>query len=149
VDPRNADAVFWSLAYRARMDEDLHVTPHRAGGHGPKGRQSSGQSSGQNDGGRRTDATLLIDATLKSPMPPLALPAQIYMERARRLWVELDLPPLKPQPPWYGYSLGDWDALYEGYAARAVEGRWQESGVDTFARRRAGLTPETPVRDAG
>ncbi|MBO0751202.1 MAG: UbiD family decarboxylase, partial [Bradyrhizobiaceae bacterium] len=40
VDPRNADAVFWSLAYRARMDEDLHVTPHRAGGHGPKGRQS-------------------------------------------------------------------------------------------------------------
>jgi UbiD family decarboxylase len=135
VDPRNADAVLWSLAYRARMDDDLHVIPHRAGGHGPK------------SGRRSADATLLIDATLKAPMPPVALPAQIYMERARGLWNELGLPPLKPQPPWHGYSLGEWDEVYDRYAARAVVGRWEENGAETFARRRSGLTPETPVRE--
>jgi UbiD family decarboxylase len=135
VDPRNADAVFWSLAYRAHIGDDLHVVPHRSGGHGPK------------TGRRGGDATLLIDATLKNPMPPVALPAQPYMERARAMWEELGLPALKPQPPWHGYSLGEWDAAWDCYAARAVEGRWQESGAETFARRRRGLTPETPVRE--
>jgi UbiD family decarboxylase len=135
IDPRNADAVFWSLAYRAHMGDDLHVVPHRSGGHGPK----TGRRSG--------DSTLLIDATLKSPMPPLALPARPYMERARRMWEELGLPALKPQPPWHGYSLGEWDEAWDRYAARAVEGRWEENGVETFARRRGGLTPETPVRE--
>jgi 4-hydroxy-3-polyprenylbenzoate decarboxylase len=135
VDPRNADAVFWSLAYRAHMGDDLHVVPNRSGGHGPK----TGRRSG--------DATLLIDATLKSPMPPVALPAQPYMERARALWDELGLPALKPQPPWHGYSLGEWDDAWDRYAVRAVEGRWEENGAETFARRRGGLTPETPVRD--
>jgi UbiD family decarboxylase len=135
VDPRNADAVFWSLAYRAHMGDDLHVVPHRSGGHGPKTARRGG------------DATLLIDATLKAPMPPVALPARSYMDRARAMWEELGLPALKPQPPWHGYSLGEWDEAWDGYAARAVEGRWEESGAETFARRRGGLTPETPVRE--
>lgn len=139
VDPHNADAVFWSLAYRTRMGDDLLVVPHRSGGHGPKTDPKAGPRGG--------DATLLIDATLKSPMPPVALPARSYMERARTMWEELGLPALKPQPPWHGYSLGEWDEAWDRYAARAVEGRWPESGAETFARRRGGLTPETPVRD--
>src|SRR6267154_2101864 len=136
IDPTNTDAVFWSLAYRAHMGEDLHVTPYRSGGHGPKP-----------EGGRRGDATLMIDATLKGPMPPLALPARDFMEKARAIWEELGLPRLAPQPPWHGYSLGDWDAAWDTYARRATEGAWAQSGVDTFARRRGGLTPETPVRE--
>jgi UbiD family decarboxylase len=139
VDPRNADAVLWSLAYRAHMGDDLHVVPHRSGGHGPKTGPKTGRRSG--------DATLMIDATLKTPMPPVALPARIYMERARAMWEELGLPALKPQPPWHGYSLGEWDEAWDRYAARAVEGRWAESGAETFAQRRGGLTPETPVRE--
>ena len=135
IDPRNADAVFWSLAYRARMAEDLVVVPHRSGGHGPKTDRRSG------------DQTLLIDATLKNPMPPVALPARPYMERARAIWEELGLPALKPQPPWHGYSLGEWDPAWDRYAERAVQGRWVESGAETFTRRRGGLTPETPVRE--
>ncbi len=134
VDPRNADAVLWSIAYRANIGEDLHVVPYRSGGHGPKS-------------GRRDDSTLLIDATLKHAMPPLALPARPYMERARVMWEELGLPALKPRPPWHGYGLGEWDAVWDRYAERAVEGRWADSGIETFARRRGGLTPETPVHD--
>jgi UbiD family decarboxylase len=133
IDPRNTDAVFWSLAYRANLGEDLLVVPHRSAGHGPK------------TGRRGDDATLLIDATLKHPMPPLALPSRQYMEHARAMWEELHLPALKPQPPWHGYSLGEWDSAWDRYAERTVEGRWAETGVETFARRRGGITPETPV----
>jgi 4-hydroxy-3-polyprenylbenzoate decarboxylase len=69
------------------------------------------------------------------------------MERARAIWQELELPALTPQPPWHGYSLGDWSQRWDVYAERAVAGRWQQSGEETFARRRAGLIPETPVRE--
>ena len=61
---------------------------------------------------------MLIDATLKEIAPPLALPKREFMERARRIWDELDLPPLTPQPPWHGYSLGDWDAVSRGRLRR-------------------------------
>ena len=134
VDPTNTDAVMWSLAYRCNPGEDLHVSPHRSGGHGPK------------SGRREEDATLMIDATLKQSLPPVALPERRFMERAREIWTELGLPPLKPQAPWHGYSLGDWDARWDVYAERALAGTWADSGIETFARRRGGLKPETPAR---
>jgi 4-hydroxy-3-polyprenylbenzoate decarboxylase len=135
IDPTNTDAVFWSMAYRCNPKEDVHVAPYRSAGHGPK------------SGRKHTDSILLIDATIKQSMPPLALPARDFMQRARGIWEELGLPLLSPQPPWHGYSLGDWDEAWDLYAARAVTGHWEQSGLDTFARRRGGLTPETPVRE--
>jgi UbiD family decarboxylase len=134
IDPSNTDAVFWSLAYRTNMSEDLHLSPYKAGGHGPK------------SGPRSTDSSLLIDATPKHPMPPFALPAREFMEKARVIWTELGLPELNPQPPWYGYSLGDWDSKWAEWAQLAVEGKWEEIGRETFTRRRKGIIPETPVR---
>jgi UbiD family decarboxylase len=135
IDPANTDAVLWSLAYRSNPANDVHIAPHRSAGHGPK------------SGRRSEDATMLVDATLKQSFPPLALPARAFMERARGIWDELGLPPLSPQPPWHGYSLGDWDARWDTFAQRAVTGAWEQSGTETFARRRGGLTPETPVRE--
>jgi len=135
IDPTNTDAVLWSLAYRSNPAEDVQIMPHRDGGHGPK----SGRRAG--------DATMLVDATLKASFPPLALPAREFMTRARAIWEELGLPPLSPRPPWHGYSLGDWDAAWDTYALRAVTGAWEQTGVESFARRRGGLTPETPVRN--
>jgi UbiD family decarboxylase len=135
IDPANADAVFWSLAYRSNPVEDVHVAPYRSAGHGPK------------SGPRQEESTLLIDATLKHAAPPLALPAREFMERARAIWQELGLPSLAPQAPWHGYLLGDWSKQWDVYAQRAVAGEWTRSGEETFARRRAGLIPETPVRE--
>src|SRR3954454_1953591 len=136
IDPTNTDAVWWSIAYRANPVEDVHVVPHRAGGHGPKA------------GRRNNDSSMLIDATLKQAFPPLALPTREFMDRARKIWDELELPALSPQPPWHGYTLGDWNDTWETYARRAVTGGWEQSGKETFAQKRGGLTPETPVRDA-
>jgi 4-hydroxy-3-polyprenylbenzoate decarboxylase len=114
---------------------DLHVVPYRSAGHGPK------------TGPREEDATLLVDATLKGTAPPLALPTREFMERAKAIWEDLKLPALTPQPPWHGYSLGDWAEDWEEFARRAVRGEWEISGRETFARRRGGVTPETPVRE--
>jgi 4-hydroxy-3-polyprenylbenzoate decarboxylase len=135
IDPHNTDAIFWSLAYRSNPIDDVHIAPYRSAGHGPK------------SGTRRDDSTMLIDATLKQKAPPLALPAREFMERARSIWEELKLPSLTPQPPWHGYSLGDWADDWETFARRAVKGEWEANGADTFARRRGGVTPETPVRE--
>jgi UbiD family decarboxylase len=135
IDPTNVNGILWSIAYRSNLSEDVHIAPYRSGGHGPK--------SGKHGG----DSTLLIDATLKHTMPPLALPAQEYMENARAIWEELGLPAITPQAPWHGYSLGDWDDAWDVFARRAVMGTWEESGMETLARRRSGLTPETPVRE--
>ena len=80
IDPGNTDAIFWSLAYRSDPGADIRIEPYRSAGHGPKS-------------GAREDSTILIDATLKHAMPPLALPGREFMEHARALWNELGLPP--------------------------------------------------------
>lgn len=134
IDPANTDAIFWSLAYRSNPIEDVLVVPYKSGGHGPK----SGGGAG---------SALLVDATLKTSMPPLALPAQPYMENARKIWEELGLPRLDAKPPWHGYSLGDWSEAWQTFADNASKGDWAANGADTYARRRGGLTPETPVRN--
>ena len=69
IDPANADAVFWSLAYRCNPVEDAHIAPYRSAGHGPK------------SGPRSEESSILIDATLKHAAPPLALPGRQFMER--------------------------------------------------------------------
>jgi len=134
IDPDNTDAVFWSLAYRSDAGEDVRIEPYRSAGHGPKS-------------GAREDSTILIDGTLKHDMPPLALPGRDFMEHARKLWDEIGLPAITPQAPWHGYSLGDWDARFDVYARRAVDGAWAESGEETYLRRRGGIIPETPTRN--
>ncbi len=135
IDPDNADALLWAMAYRTNPIADVLTLPHRGQGHGPK------RESAEDE-----DSTLLVDATMKSGMPPLALPKQEYMERARTIWEELGLPPLRPQPPWFGYSLGDWLPAWDAAAERAVRGEWLENGRISQAQQRTGLKPETKFR---
>jgi UbiD family decarboxylase len=134
IDPSNIDAMLWSLAYRANPIEDVHIAPYRSG------------VQGAQYGERDADSTMLIDATLKRPMPPLALPTKPFMEKARAIWEELDLPPLTVRPPWHGYTLGDWTETWTRFAERATAGDWEKNGEETFARQRGGVTPETSVR---
>lgn len=136
IDPTSTDAVLWSLAYRSDPIEDVQILPHRAGVQGAQYRP------------RQSDSAMLIDATLKHPMPPLALPAREFMERARAIWEELALPTLSVSSPWHGYTLGDWTEGWDLFAQRAAAGDWEQNGIDTLARQRAGLDPETPVGKA-
>ena len=133
IDPDNLDAVFWAMSYRANLSEDMELIPHRPLGHGPK-------TIAEEDG------TLVIDATLKTAMAPVALPKKIYMEQARQIWDRLGLPQLKPEFPWHGYELGDWSDQWDASALRAVKGDWLHNGKLSFQKRRADVIPNQDVR---
>jgi 4-hydroxy-3-polyprenylbenzoate decarboxylase len=133
INPESTDAVFWSLAYRSHPKEDVHIGTYR------RGVQGSQYGPGE------SESTLLIDATQKHLMAPLALPRREYMEASRKIWEELGLPALAPRSPWHGYTLGDWTQVWETFAQRAARGDWEENGAETLARTREGLHPETPV----
>jgi 4-hydroxy-3-polyprenylbenzoate decarboxylase len=136
IDPDNADALLWAMSYRANPALDLHILPHRDQGHGPRSKRNGGQ-----------DASVLIDATLKEDFPPISLPKREYMERAKAIWEELRLPPLKPETPWFGYSLGEWGDELEEAAQRAVKGDYFETGKLLATRRRKDVRINTEVRD--
>ena len=135
IDPDNANALLWAMAYRMNPVDDVQTVPHRGQGHGPKREHDDDE-----------DSTLLMDATMKGDLPPLALPKQEYMERAKAIWERLGLPRLRPQPPWYGYSLGDWLPQWDAAAQRAVDGRYLENGRISEKLQRKGLKPETKFR---
>jgi 4-hydroxy-3-polyprenylbenzoate decarboxylase len=136
IDPDNADALLWAMSYRANPDLDLQILRHRDQGHGPRSKRNNGE-----------DAAVLIDATLKEDFPPISLPKREYMERAKAIWEELGLPKLKPESPWYGYSLGDWPDDLERAAAMAVNGDYFETGKLLAKRRRKDVGMNTEVRE--
>ncbi|RUT35186.1 UbiD family decarboxylase [Arsenicitalea aurantiaca] len=132
IDPDSPDGILWAMAYRSNPIADVQTLAHRGQGHGPK-REAEGEE----------DSTLLIDATMKSPMPPLALPTQDYMERAKGIWEEMGLPKLTPQSPWFGYSLGEWHSEWDAAAARAAQGEYLENGKISLGRQIPWVKPET------
>jgi 4-hydroxy-3-polyprenylbenzoate decarboxylase len=135
IDPDNADALLWAMSYRANPALDLEILRHRDQGHGPRSQRNGGE-----------DASVLIDATLKEDFPPISLPKREYMERARAIWEELGLPPLKPEVPWHGYSLGEWPADLDEAAQAAVRGDYFATGEKLVARRRRDIGMNTEVR---
>jgi len=138
IDPDNADALLWAMSYRANPALDLQLLPHRDQGHGPRSRRNEGE-----------DCSVLIDATLKEDFPPISLPKREYMERARVIWEELGLPALKPEAPWYGYSLGDWPAELEQAAQAAVRGEYFATGEKLVTQRRQDVAMNTEVQRHG
>jgi 4-hydroxy-3-polyprenylbenzoate decarboxylase len=117
---------------------DLQVLRYRSPGHGPEREHEAD----------REDSTLLMDATMKEDLPPLALPKQEYMERARKVWEELGLPKLRPQSPWFGTAAGgaDWPRAWDDAAKRGATGRYLENGRISEKQKRRGLKPETRFR---
>ena len=135
IDPENADALLWAMSYRANPTLDLHILPHRDQGHGPRSMRNGGE-----------DASLLVDATLKEDFPPISLPKRQHMERAKVLWEELGLPPLEPESPWFGYSLGEWPRELDEAAERATRGDYFATGERLKKQRRKDVRMNTEVR---
>jgi 4-hydroxy-3-polyprenylbenzoate decarboxylase len=68
------------------------------------------------------------------------------MERAKVIWEELGLPKLKPESPWFGYSLGEWSPEFDEAALRATRGDYLENAAGLEARRRNDVRMNTEVR---
>jgi 4-hydroxy-3-polyprenylbenzoate decarboxylase len=116
IDPHDAQSLLWAIANRCQPHRDMRIVPNRPLPWNPIRYVADGEHYDV------TDSTLLVDATLKAPFPPVALPQQSFMERAREIWVELGLPKLNPRPPWSGYSLGMWPEEAVMQADNAVAG---------------------------
>jgi UbiD family decarboxylase len=134
IDPTNVDAVLWAMSYRCDPAQDTHIVRYREPGHGPRSEFTPD-----------IDSAMLIDATMKFPMPPLALPKREYMENAKVLWEKLGLPKLTPEMPWFGYSLGDWNDRWDDNALQATRGEWMKRDAEYVKGRVADATPNTPV----
>jgi 4-hydroxy-3-polyprenylbenzoate decarboxylase len=136
IDPKNADMLLWALAYRANPVLDIQIIDHKDQGHGPRSKRNNGQ-----------DSAVLVNAMLKEKFPPISLPKREYMENAKKIWEELGLPALRPQTPWYGYSLGEWSDEFDEAAQNAVDGDYFTYGETLIARRRSDVAMNTEVRD--
>lgn len=134
IDPENADALFWAMSYRCQPQHDMKVLDRKDPGHGPRGLRDDGES-----------ASVLINALLKEPYAPVALPKRAFMENARAIWERLGLPPLKPESPWHGYDLGCWPEELERQARMAVEGDYFAVGAELAQDRRSDVAMNTPV----
>jgi len=136
IDPRSSDMIMGALAYRANPVLDFQILDHKDQGHGPRSKRNNSQ-----------DSAVLINAMLKEKYPPISLPKREYMEHAKEIWEELGLPPLRPETPWYGYSLGEWSDEFDEAAQRAVAGDYFAYGETLIARRRSDVPMNTEVRE--
>lgn len=136
IDPRDPDSVNWALSFRMQPHRDTKVTYGKI-----PSLDRSASPAGAPDARYPLPhgcSSLLIDATIKWPYPPVSLPKKEYMERAREIWEEEGLPALSPKVPWYGYSLGDWSEEFEGEAELALKGDYYKTG-EKLARQRTNL----------
>lgn len=138
IDPKDADAINWAITMRCEPIKDVRILAGREKGHAPPFRVAGSEMDKMEEAEERSAdySVMMINATLKEPFPPVALPGREYMERAKEIWEkELGLRPLHPQRPWFGYSLGQWDAEAQEEAELAVKGEYYKTG-DKVAERR-------------
>lgn len=134
IDGYNGDAILWALSFRCRPHRDIQILPHQDQGHGPRSVIDA------------EDSSILINAVLKEPFAPVAMPKREYMENARKIWDELGLPQLNPVMPWYGYDLGQWNEHLEHQARLAVMSDYWQTGQWAATRRRSDVEMNTEVR---
>jgi UbiD family decarboxylase len=128
IDPENTDALWWAVCYRSKPHRDMEILKYTERGHGPPFHFTAEGQDIVSYGEKADDSALLINAVLKEPYPPVSLPKKEYMEGALKIWRELDLPEVRPQSPWYGYSLGQWSGELDEEARLATAGDHYKTG---------------------
>lgn len=136
INPKEAEAVMWAIAYRSQPFRDVEVVEAPTFPLDPAA-VPPGETRGLVGGGKPPRSTaVLIDATMPWAYPPLSLPKKEFMDRAVEIWRDLQLPQLNLKDPWWGYSLGYWTEEEEKEADLAVQGRHYETGEKQKATRR-------------
>jgi 4-hydroxy-3-polyprenylbenzoate decarboxylase len=135
IDPYDLNAVLWACATRMQPHLDVTIIQNRASMLDPSAAHPEAPREQQWYPKPRGAGALLIDATRKWDYPPVSLPKEEFMRRARQIWEDERLPSLSPKHPWYGYPLGPWPAEWEEEADIAVKGRYYETG-EKLARQR-------------
>jgi 4-hydroxy-3-polyprenylbenzoate decarboxylase len=131
IDPHDLDSVLWAVIDRCQPHRDIKIFQGRNAGLDESvappqmGREFRNYPTSQT--GPSGASIMLVDATRKWAYPPVSLPKQEYMEEARRLWQELDLPHLTPRTPWHGKSMGHWSENARRLVELSESGRNDEA----------------------
>jgi 4-hydroxy-3-polyprenylbenzoate decarboxylase len=128
IDPHDPDSVIWAMSFRTQPQRDTRVLTGRLATLDPSSAPSGSPREERVFPKPTGSSAMIIDATRKWDYPPVALPKQEYMERAREIWEAEGLPSLKPRKPWHGYTLGYWPEEYAEAAQLNLEGRVYELG---------------------
>ncbi|MFQ5851530.1 MAG: UbiD family decarboxylase [Candidatus Binatia bacterium] len=132
IDIRDPAMINWALCFSVIPDRDVIIAKGKAPGLDPS---AFPPGAPINEIKMASTSALLIDATRPWPYPPVSLPKKEFMERAKAIWEEQGLPPLKPRTPWYGYSLGAWTKEDEEEAELALKGEHFKTGEKAKSRR--------------
>jgi hypothetical protein len=68
------------------------------------------------------------------------------MENAKAIWEEIGLPKLRPEAPWFGYDLGEWNEHLERQAELAVRSEYWQTGEWCIQHRRSDVGMNTEMR---
>jgi 4-hydroxy-3-polyprenylbenzoate decarboxylase len=125
IDAKDPDSVNWALSWCVQPHRDTRIVKIESwaldpSDHPPEMSRMSSQPSG--------GSALLINATRKWDYPPVSLPRKDFMERARQIWEEENLPEISPKVPWFGYSLGCWTDELQEEAELALQGKHHQTG---------------------
>ncbi len=135
IDPRDMESVNWAMSFRMQPHLDISIA---------EGKLATLDQSASPPGMSQEDtdfppprgaSAVMIDATRKWDYTPVALPKKEFMDRARQIWEELELPRLTPRAPYYGYSLGYWSDENIEEAELAVKGEYYQTGEKLAQRR--------------
>jgi len=133
VDIRDPAMVNWAICFNMRPEEDVAIAKGKSPGLDPSAHPPGMESLQVR---MSSIGALLINAVRPWPYTPVSLPKKEFMERSRQIWEELELPPLKPRMPWYGYSLGAWTQEDQEEAELAVKGGYFETGKKQTVQRK-------------
>jgi UbiD family decarboxylase len=128
INIRDLFSIMWAISFRVQPHRDIEIQRGKNCGLDPSSAPSSSLPKERDYPDGQGGSRILIDATLKWPYPPVALPSKEFMDHAKDIWAELGLPKLTPKSPWHGYQLGYWPKDWDEAARLAVEGRYLETG---------------------
>ena len=128
VNIRDLFSIMWAISFRVQPHRDIEIQRGKNCGLDPSSAPSNSPLKERDFPDGQGGSRILIDATLKWPYTPVALPSREFMEHARDVWTELGLPKLSPKSPWFGYELGYWPKEWAEAAKLAAEGRYLETG---------------------
>jgi 4-hydroxy-3-polyprenylbenzoate decarboxylase len=125
IDPKDPDSVNWALCWRVQPHRDMRIVTGKTAAMDPSAHLPDSREAYPFPTG---GSMMLIDATRKWDYPPVSLPRKEFMERARQIWEEEQLPKLTPKVPWFGYPLGYWTDELEEEAQLALKGEHFQTG---------------------
>ena len=131
IDPDDFDSIVWALSSRFQPHRDARISSRPANrltdvSLAPMEVMERAREAYIPD--PPTQSYLLIDATMKWPLPPVSLPKKEFMDRAAEIWREQGLPELRLKEPYYGRNLGYWHPEEDRKAEWALKGEYTKTG---------------------